>query len=307
MKEHIHYPVAINQETNKPIHAAEIKVNTSYNCICFHCNENLTVINSSKNKQRPHFRHKPESNCTANFETFIHWLTKVVFKNIKTIKLPAVTTNEINITYSFIDVEIEKLYKKYKIPNELKCYFKGKKIIAASNIITIDGYSIEERFDTVLGKIRVDIVIKSGGNTLLIEPFYAHQIDRVKYSKLETKDLTTLAIDLNNFISKYDVLMTEKLLEDYIANDLGCKTWIYIKKEEYEIYQKKYVNLIELNIKNNLKKLEECKNILTQIEALDKSKDNLHEEMKKLRNRFSEVDTTMEGLKENINKSLINI
>ena len=94
MPNDIKYPIAVSKSTGTLIDAADAENGLSCNCYCKLCDEDMIAVNMGK-KQRAHFRHDKNSNCTATYETYIHWLTKEIFKTIKQITLP-----EIMISYA---------------------------------------------------------------------------------------------------------------------------------------------------------------------------------------------------------------
>lgn len=120
----IKYPIALNKKTKKIININNVTSKDKNKLICYSCqNDFIAIINH----QTPHFRHKPESNCNSNVESYIHWLTKEVFKEIKTINLPKITFSNLNESQrENVNFEIENLLSKNNIPFGLRNRFKQK-------------------------------------------------------------------------------------------------------------------------------------------------------------------------------------
>ncbi|MCP2936044.1 competence protein CoiA, partial [Salmonella enterica subsp. enterica serovar Typhimurium] len=83
-------PIAINKTTNELVNAKDVPNGLACDCFCPGCGEDLIAVNEGKVKG-PHFRHTT-SNCSigGNYESYIHWLSKEVFKHLDSITLPPI-------------------------------------------------------------------------------------------------------------------------------------------------------------------------------------------------------------------------
>ncbi len=89
MANEIRFPIATDKNSHRLVNAKDVLNGLACNCYCFECKQDLIAVNQER-KQRAHFRHQKDSNCKMNYETFIHWVTKEVFKTLSSIKLPPV-------------------------------------------------------------------------------------------------------------------------------------------------------------------------------------------------------------------------
>ena len=176
----IKIPLAFEKSTNRLVDSTMVANGDACNCYCPICNEDLRAINNGE-KQKPHFKHLPESNCNFNRETYIHKLAKTILKEINEIQLPDIVCS----TQSRIDLQdnFKEIVNKYVVWNN-----KDYKHFGTRNISLIppkiklkDKFSFKLKktseevvFKTDEGNIRADLIsynTKNGG-FLIIEPFF---------------------------------------------------------------------------------------------------------------------------------------
>jgi hypothetical protein len=236
MKQDLKYPIAKDKNSNALVSAKNVKNGINCNCVCFECNEDLIAINQGL-KQRPHFRHISNSECKANFETYIHWLAKEVFKEIKEINLPEISEE---VICSMIENDIENLHKLHKSPRQLQekiNRYVVDKIKSKFKNVKIKKVELEKAFKTNYGDVRIDIVLffsneNDDGKKLFIEPFFSNQVDAMKLSKLKDLDISTLSIDLYSFINKKGPYYTIEEFKLFLINGLYSKKWVHWKKNK---------------------------------------------------------------------------
>jgi len=88
----IKYPVAFNQANKKIVPIEKVTKDNRLKLICPVCKDNFIAIINHRN---PHFRHKPNTECSGNLESYIHWLTKEVFKQIGELDIPELLIDDL--------------------------------------------------------------------------------------------------------------------------------------------------------------------------------------------------------------------
>lgn len=296
------YPYAIELGSNKIVTPLEVENGKECNCICFHCKENLIAINNPTNKQKPHFRHDPNTNCEANFESYLHWLSKEVFKKIDGFYLPKIDLERIE---QKIISTLLPLFNIHKTPKKLRELIVGDiiKNITEVEKVLIQRVEIEETFNSPIGNIRVDIVLrftnkKGEERILFIEPFLTNQIDTQKLSKLRNINISTISINLQNFIAKKSRFFKLSELRAFLVNDINSKKWEYFSLERILSNQK--IELIKQRIasnENQIKDFErkkgEINSVYREINELEKSQKIIQE---KIANLKSEVRKKYDGI-----------
>lgn len=299
MSNKIKYPISISSETNQLIHISE--VSSGYNCYCFHCKKEMIAVNNPENKVAPHFKHKPGSNCVANFETYIHWLAKeILSKNLQEIELPAINSREL-FYYDYAVTEMrDSILKKYNVPDEFRTFFNKSYTLQESKTEKIKSFSIEKEYITILGNIRVDFVLESDQFPLFIEPFFTNKIDGEKKKKIELLDISTISINLAPFgcPNGYDFSLMQ--LEAYIKSPQS-KYWIYVRtakrKKLVESFKKKLVNDITL-LKDDIYKFHSVQN---EIGGLEKSKDPLRRQITKISINIENKKSELKSILDKVN------
>ena len=307
MKTDLKYPVAKDKFTNKLVSAKNVENGINCNCVCFQCNEDLMAINNGI-KQRPHFRHIPNSECKANFESYIHWLAKEVFKEISEINLPEISEEYI---CSIIENEIIELYNIHKSPWQLQEKINRYVVDKIKNKFTnvkIEKVELEKSYKTYLGDVRIDIVLvfsnrKDEVKKLFIEPYFSNPVDSIKLSKLKELDISTFSIDLFSFIKKKGHYYTKEEFKSFLVNGITAKEWVYWKKSKLlsendwseieelivrnsKIFNKKLHNYIETKKKITIE-LDTYKKDIEILQVIVKEKEN---EIKKKLSEIDELD-----------------
>ena len=297
----IKFPYAIDKNSNEIVSVTDVSNGKSCNCICFCCKEEMIAINSPNNKQEPHFRHHQNSKCNVNFESFIHWITKEVIKEITIIFLPSPKGSELERR---IDEKLMPLFNIQKTPKKLRELIITELFqkIESLNRIEIQNISIEESFKTSKGNIKVDIVLRFRNKSnqeriLFIEPYFSNQIDSIKLSKIKELNISTISIDLIKFINKKSHFFNIKDLKDYIINNLEGKKWEFYNVDNL-INMETIKNRIKTNRENIAeyrKKIKVVKDIYESINILESKIIKLDEEVitlrGKVRNIYKDIDS----------------
>lgn len=279
MKQDLKYPIAKDKITNKLVNAKDAVNGKNCNCLCYHCEQELIAVNRVT-KQREHFRHNLNSNCAGSYETYIHWLAKEVFKEIEFISLPEIEENSLylNSKYSLRD-----LYNEYKVPikfrkklNENLIYKINKRL----KKVKIEKVEIEKRYSSSNGDIVVDIVLKFKNQDLFIEPFFFNPINEIKKAKLKDINISTISINLVDFIDKKKHLYSIEELKDFISSDVNSKSWKILRNDAL-ITEKDY-NLLREQIESNSEIINYEQNLLIKISKIDKEIEKFEDDMKLL-------------------------
>jgi hypothetical protein len=240
MSTELKYPIAISIDTGELVNAKDVPNGKDCNCKCLVCEEKLVAVNREL-KQKAHFRHN-NTDCTAKYETYLHWLCKEVFKLLDTVSLPPITIDAVLWEYDLTN-EIDI------IPQELKDIFNniGNNILQKTTELKIESIETENEvkkaISTKFGNFYPDIKIYSGGETLIIEPFYSNAIDDLKKRKVKSSDFSTLSINLVDFViyqKKHSFTIEE--LKLFLQKNVNSKKWIYIRKSKFEKLKSIYIN-----------------------------------------------------------------
>lgn len=303
MMVNLRLPIAISNSTNELVNAKDVPNGLDCNCSCAMCGERLIAVNKEI-KQRAHFRHKKDSLCELNgkYESYIHWLTKEVFKTINTISLPAIYSNHLRFEdrksvheRASIQVEFDNDQGKKAITfdeiDDFVVYNPRNLLLQKISTIEIQSCKIEKTYQSRHGEIRVDIVASSYGSDLFIEPYYLNKIDDNKLLKISNINTSTISINLLNFVDKHKFLFTVEEFKQFLMNDIRSKEWVFIRdskvKSLIESFFKKawpsQQQEIKRIIKNNRLLEDKILNNNTMI-------DQLMQENAKLQSRIKEID-----------------
>lgn len=290
MNSNVRYPIALKRETNSLVHPFEVENGLNCKCFCPECDEDLIAINNDGNKQTEHFRHQKHTNCKGNFETYIHWLSKEIFKQIGTIELPEIKLNDLYDNYlsEFKDFEsrLIDLYNKYQVPKELRHTFKYDIILQEKQLLKFEKISNEETFKTTKGDFRVDTVLVSQKNKMFVEPYFSNPISRDKYEKLMESDISTLAINLAPFVLMNNYIFSIEDFKKYIISDILSKSWVIIRSKKIKTLLQKFFIELEKRLIENISDFSEHKSIQKKIGLIKKDKEVLYTEMQKLRDKL---------------------
>jgi hypothetical protein len=228
MRSELKYPIAVDKITQELRYAGEVKSGRDCDCYCKLCERNMIAINGGI-KQRSHFRHEANSNCSASYESYIHWLTKEVFREISTLSLPDLSFLNLDIDFRR---KLFQLFDQHNLPtffrNQIKDYLITD-INAKTKCFKIESVDIEKEIKTSNGKIRVDIVVNFGNSKLFIEPYFKNPISHEKLKLIEEIGISTVSISLSEFVIRNNLTFSKEELIDFLSNNLQAKSWAYHK------------------------------------------------------------------------------
>jgi len=290
MATNIRIPIALEKETNKLVHVIDVKNGKECNCYCPNCKADLVAVNR-RVKQSAHFRHDKESNCvlSLSFESYIHWLSKEIFKTIDIIKLPPITFHHFDASPYRNPIIINKLngYLEYAGINarfHAKNFNLLGRIFQESSEIRIQTCYIEREYKTTVGDIRVDIVLLIEGNELFVEPFFSNPIKSDKLEKISALDISAISIDLHEFLRVHEHDFTLKIFKDFMINNVSSKGWVYIRKNKVNKFMERLFN------KNFHGKLKKLKSAIERNEVLNKEIEVLDKEISELSYNRSQLE-----------------
>lgn len=270
---YIKYPIAFNKQTEKLIDITDVTNNNKLDLICLDCKEDFVAV---LNHKTPHFKHKPNSKCNGNVESYIHWVTKELFNQITQIELPEIFIDNLNRNQR--DKLVKQLSKliNHNVPKSFHFEFKKglKKNLSESGKYLIDKIDIEKDYRTPIGNVRIDIVATINNQELFIEPFYTNPIDEIKKRKLAYTNTPTLTINLVDFICKFDYQYNLEDLKKYLISK-NSKVWIFNREEQINYYIEKYIKYVLEEIENkgdqikfHLSKLEQISSLENEVKLL---------------------------------------
>lgn len=293
-KKYIKYPIAFHKQSKKLIDISDVTNENKTDLICLECRESFVAV---RKHQTPHFKHKPNSKCYGDVESYIHWVTKEVFKEINEIELPEIFIENLTDNQSEkLDNQVNSLIKK-NVPENLHFKFKKglKKNISESVIFQIEKVETEKEYKTSLGNVRIDIVTTINNQELFIEPFFTNQIDDLKKRKLTLLEKPTLAINLLSFVHRFNYTYTLENLKNHLISKKS-KYWIFNREKKIEKYIFGYLNYVSEEIKkqqndfklNNLK-LKEINELESNIIELEEKIRPTREQISKFRVRVKKI------------------
>ena len=300
-KNFIKYPIALNIKTEKLINIEDVNDDNKKGLVCPVCKENFIAV---RMHETPHFKHKPNTKCKGAVESYIHCITKEIFKEIKEIELPEI------LIKNLIDHQEKKLYNELQILIREKVpeFFieKFRKILklnlTKSENLQIEKIEIEKEYKTDLGNIRVDIVTTIKNQQLFIEPHYLNQIDDNKLEKLIKLEKSTLSINLLKFISENDYKYNLEMLKDYLISK-NSKNWIYIREVKIEKYIKEYLNYVSVEIinqKNNFdrfsKEYDKMIQLQEKVKYLEEKIKPTQDEIYKIKSEIKNIKAYIDGI-----------
>jgi len=279
MKNDLKFPIALEKITHELKDAIDVNTGLNCNCYCLMCDSNMVAVNAGT-KQRPHFRHEVNSDCSGTYETYIHWLAKELFKEIKTLSLP-------DISFTQLDVDFRRklfdLYDEFTLPIQFRTQLTEYLIrIINSKIknINVDSVDIEKEFLSKSGNVRIDIVVNFGSNKLFIEPYFSNPISHDKLKILKEIDVSTISISLKEFINKKSHIFSKKDLKVFLFHNTMSKIW-----EHHKINPRNFIKILDdlrkdLNqnsetLKDYDEKYERLKNIDIEVNNLITEKERI--------------------------------
>lgn len=290
--------IAKERNTHKLVNAKDVPNGLECNCYCDKCKENLVAVNREI-KQKAHFRHTPNSECefNKNYESYIHWLSKELIKDLDSICLPQIRSMDLMSNsgaileqriFTFLDQNgLEDLRNNF-FNDEQNIFYHRTILLQEPSKIKIDKCLIEKEEKSKLGKIRVDIILLCQNQKLFIEPFFTHQIDEEKRAKVRALNVSTLSINLRSFILGNEYLFTIEEFKYFLIHDLESKKWQYIRDSKVE-------RLI-LNLLSNIwpKSIQEIKEVLKQNDLIASTIADNNMKIKNLSNENLELVKQLE-------------
>ncbi|WP_412984753.1 hypothetical protein [Pontimicrobium sp. IMCC45349] len=298
MNNNITYPIAYNNITNQLVEIQNVTKDNKENLICNECKDNFVAV---INHQTPHFRHKPDSNCIGSLESYIHWVSKEIFKTIQEIEIPELTIDELP------EKQRQKFQKMYNeildqnIHDTLRSRFRKsfKNNLTESKRIKIYNIEIEKQYKTPIGDIRVDIVSNFQNKEIFIEPFFTNSIDKTKKAKLELLETSTLSINLKKFIEYYNSNYSIQILKDYLISK-ESKKWAFLSNKTYDKCIKDYKEYLNTEIKKNEELINSHTIKLEEFSSLMLQRNKLEINLNQIQNKISELNIKLRELGEEV-------
>ena len=294
MPNKIKYPIAFNKRLERLFNIGDVDKSIKDDFICNDCNENFVSV---LNHKTPHFRHKINSNCKGNVETYIHWLTKELFKEIKEIEFPEIfKTNLSVIQQEKLDKGVKKILDDNNFPKELRIKFLNglKTNLTESKKLIIDKCEIEKTIKVDDSHFIVDVAVKINKGFVFIEPFFSNPISKEKAIKIIKANKPTLSIDLQSFIYHNNYNYTKEELIDYLTSKQS-KLWEYNRDSQIEEHIIKYFAYVKEELQKKGKEVESIKIKKKRLNNLEKEIDLLN---KKIEPTILKIDRLREELDE---------
>lgn len=291
----IKYPIAISKKTGNLLKIKDAKNGKKCECICFSCKEDMIAYNLGK-KQTHHFRHETNSKCKANYESFIHWLAKEVFKTIDYIVLPPIYGSNLDFDKNLKKSKaVNKILRNYNIHKSRFIKATNEIVLQPKQKVDITTFSIEKEFNTEFGKIRADIVLSTKNVDLIIEPYYSNEIDADKFRKLSCLDKSTISIDLLSFRVNKSFYFELEDFESYIRDNIKCKEWIYIRNKKANKLADRFLSMFDEIFEKSIEKNKHVDNEV-KIQELGNKIINFQKEQMNLINKRNDLQIKIETI-----------
>jgi hypothetical protein len=290
---YIKYRIALNESTQELVDIDNATSDMKKDLICLECKEEFIAV---LNHQTPHFKHKPDANCSGSPETSIHSVVKKLFKSIKEIELPELLKSNLNQNQlEKLENSINNLIVLNKVPETARAIFKNglKENISESGVFPITKIVTEKRLKTKKGDVQIDVVATINDEDLFIEPYVYSKITPMKKEKLILLNIPTISIDLLSF--PLHVGQNYKLsdIKEYLISK-SSKKWVFNREKKIENYLLEYENYVsrELTLKSGLfkehtTKLAEILMIERKIELKQEERSKVYDEIAKLNKEIS--------------------
>lgn len=168
---------AIDRDTGELLHISEVLNGKNCNCICPTCEEDLIAKNNGKLNIH-HFAHKHNTNCSS-LETYLHFLTKLVFNEIKYLHVPAVRSS--------IHLSDDELGMPFNTKNyELGGFYPIKNV------------RIEKSLGGIIPDIAATLTIDGKDFDFLIEIAVTHFVEKEKIAHIKASGLNCIEINLSD-------------------------------------------------------------------------------------------------------------
>lgn len=230
---------ALEKNTDNLVYIKDVENGLKCNCYCPDCKKPLIAKNGgNENLKDYHFSHDGHSACSS-YETYLHFLSKIVLSEMQEFFLPEGTFDEIQ-DYLGNNIGDKNKYfgNSYKI---VKCYIEKK---------------IQEEGQFIRPDIILELDINGKTIPFLIEVAVNHFIEENKFKYIQKNNLNCIEIDLNN-LKEDKELWNKELLKKELLNKERLN-WInqtiYENKANIniEIHQQEIIDKIK-NITEYLK------------------------------------------------------
>ena len=302
----IKFPIAIRRDNNELADIFEVENGLKCNCYCFHCNADLIAANGGT-KVAPHFKHAPDANCSANYETFIHWVTKEIFKTFTYFQIPEIDSSDLKDHPDFnqeaFEKNVELIYKEFQVPEIFQQTYRFSMVLQKSLNIDIEECLIEKSFKSDAGDVRVDIVLKMKDQYLFVEPYFTNPISPNKELSLKLLDISTLQINLGYFQVRGSRTFSLQELRKFLQ-DSSQGYWYYIRTKKVEKLTKKYLSKIRAEIKSHVPIFNKYRKLLSKEKRVEKEINEVHKEWEKIRKKREELGAKNDDIAKKKNKLL---
>jgi hypothetical protein len=298
-------PIVIDKDNDELVFIEDIFTGSERNLICFSCGKSMIPVHKEGNKPKPYFRHKVVE-CSVKFESFIHWLSKKIFDELNSIKLPPIDFEFLYENYwandetfiallngLFDDLEISKKFRDISTYNIL---------LRGSEYYSYDSFESEVTSRNSIGMIRSDIVINSNRGKYSIEPFYSHQIDNKTLSVIKSLDYSTISVDLNKFLRDTRLVFSKERFKSFMKEDILSKQWVYINSDERAELLTFFIKQLRAFIVSRKNIIDDYQNIEESIEFDLNRREPYLKEIDKLREEMYIVSDKVSKLNEIISK-----
>lgn len=290
----IKYPIGFDKVAKKLVDISNVTDDIKTNFICKECAEDFVAV---LNHQTPHFKHKSNSSCKGTSETYLHWLAKEVFKEIKSVDLPELLIDDLQEKQR---ERFQLVYNKIidsNIPELLRVKFKKelKRNLTEGKVLKIENIETEKEYKTDLGNVLIDIIATNQIEKVFIEPFFSNPVNNEKKNKLLLIDISTFSIDLKKIIENFGHNFTIQILKMNLISE-NLKKWVYIRENDFKEYLNNYENYLYDEIKKFSPYIELYENISMDISDIETKKVDLNHKLIIIRSEISELEREIDDL-----------
>lgn len=288
------YPCAFDNVTNKIVEISQVTKENKANLICPICKEGFVAV---INHPTQHFRHKPNTICTGNSETFLHWVVKEIFKDINEFEIPEIYIDDLPENKRQIFQKKKSEILDANIPDSFYSEFKKglKSFLFNSKKVLINKIKTEEEFETKFGDVVIDIVAYNEDEKIFIEPFFSNPIDKEKKKKLSLINIPTLSINLKSFLESNGEFYIINSLKKYLISK-ESKTWSNLIDEECDKYIENYENYLIEEIERNKDLIEIHNSKLKKISNLNLVIEKRKKDVSIIMGKISELEREIKDL-----------
>ena len=227
---------SLAEKDGKIVHIKDVRSGLKCNCYCANPDCGSKMIARKGNIRAHHFAHYEKGDCGISYESALHKLAKEIIQEKKQIRLKPFTC------------KVDKYGIQELIPEN-------------------DFIAQEVMVENSCGKYKVDLLLKSCTQELIVEIFVSHKTEDDKINYFKKNNLSAIEIDLSGLIEKQ---YEREKIKDIVLNDISKQTWLSIKDYGSLIEAK----LEELNEKERLKKEEDLKRKIEHEKYMEEHKKN---------------------------------